>query len=146
MATPERVSRRLARPCSPAFADRLCVPFDVHFFQPFNAVSHNIARFSPDRFEQRPEKRQRKNAPVEFSPRRLHLDFPFALTGSGVADRQANGNSEAERAENRWHWIFAQKVFRAVQCPARFLLRFVPRLAHFRGGLLCCSTKLLTPS
>jgi hypothetical protein len=135
-----------ARPRSPAFTDRFCVPFHVHFLQPLNAVTHNVARFSPGRFEERPEKRQRKNAPVEFPPRRLQHDFAFAFAGSGVADGQANGDSEAECAENRWHRIFAQKIFRAVQRPARFLLRLVPRMAHFRGGFLCCSTKLLTPS
>ena len=145
VATLERLDRRSACPRPPAFADRLCVTFHVHFFQLFNTVSHNIARFFRCRFEQRPQKRQRKNAPVQFPPRRLHLDFPFTLTGSGVADGQANGNSEAECAENRWHRIFAQKIFRAVQCPARFLLRLVPRLAHLRGNFFCCSTELLTP-
>src|SRR5215467_4796825 len=42
-------SSRSARPSSPAFADWLCVPFYVHFFQSFDAVFHrirnNIGRF-----------------------------------------------------------------------------------------------------
>ena len=49
--------QRSARPRSPPFTDGFCVSFHVHFFQPFNAVSHNIFRFFAGRFEQRPEKR-----------------------------------------------------------------------------------------
>src|SRR5205823_13235577 len=111
----KKLRQRSACPRSPPFADRLCVVLYIHFFHPFTAVSHNIARFFPGRFEQWPEKWQRKNAPVEFSPRRLHDDFSFALAGSGVADRQANGNSEAECAENRWHRIFPHKIFGTLQ-------------------------------
>ena len=49
-----RLRQRLARPGSPPFTDRSCVAFHVHFLQPFNAGSHNIFRFLPGRFEQRP--------------------------------------------------------------------------------------------
>ena len=49
-----RLRQRLTRPGFPAFADRFCVAFHVHFLQPFHAVSHNIFRFLPGRFEQRP--------------------------------------------------------------------------------------------
>src|SRR5678815_2035275 len=84
--------------------------------------------------------------PVDFPPRRLQHDFAFAFAGSGVADGQANGNSDAECAENRWHRVFAHEMLGTLECPARLLFRLVPRLAHFRGSFLCCSTKLLTPS
>src|SRR6476469_2742552 len=105
---------RSARPRFPAFADRLRVILYVHFFPLLNAVSHEILRFFAGRFEQRPEKWQRKNAPVEFSPRRLHHDFSFAFTWSGVADGQADGDSKAERAENSRHRIFAHEIFGAL--------------------------------
>src|SRR5262249_22864352 len=140
------IRQDLARPSSPALADWLGVLFDVHFLQPFNAVSHYIFRFFPGRFEQRPEKRQRKKAPVEFPPRRLQNDFLFAVAGRGVTDGEPNGDSEAERAENSRHWIFPHEIFGTLKCPARFFFGLVPRLAHLRGNFLCCMTKLLTPS
>src|ERR1700745_1530549 len=131
------------RPRFPAFSDRFCVPFYVNLFQLLDAVSHKILRFVARRFEQWPQKRQRKNAPVDFSPWRLPLDFPFALVGSGVADGQANGNSKAECAENRWYRIFAHEILGTLECPARLVFRLVPLMANLRGNLFCCSTKLL---
>ena len=115
--------RRLARPRFPAFTDGLRVLLYVHFFPLFNAVSHDIFRFFAGRFEQRPEKWQRKNAPVEFPPRRLQFDFPFALARGGVADGQANGDSKPKCAENSRHRIFAHEIFATLS--ARFAFSFV---------------------
>src|SRR4029453_19225825 len=92
------------------------------------------------------EKRQRKNAPIEFPPWRVQHDFPFTLAGSGVADRQANVDCEAECAENGRHWILAHEMFGTLECPARLVFGLVPLLAHLRGNFFFCSTKLLTPS
>src|SRR3954463_2358449 len=94
-----------ARPRFPALANRLCVLLYVHFFPLFNAVSHKVLRFLAGRFEQRPEKWQRKNAPVEFSPGCLFLHFAVALAGSSIADSQANDDSKPQCAENSRHRI-----------------------------------------
>src|SRR5207244_13173888 len=64
--------RSSARPRFPTLADRLGVTVYIDFFQPFDAVFHRFSRFFiffPGRFEQRPQERQRKQAPIEISQR-----------------------------------------------------------------------------
>jgi pimeloyl-ACP methyl ester carboxylesterase len=117
VAAEERLSRRSARPCFPAFADRLCVAFHVHFLQPFDAIFERLGRFFiffPGRFIEWPQKREREKSPVESSYWRFHLDLVFALARSNVTDREANGDAKPQRAENSRHGIFAQKTFRAL--------------------------------
>src|SRR5206468_11517480 len=70
--------------------------------------------------------------------------FPFASRCK--ADRQPNSDSESQRAKDGRHGIFAYEIFSALSRPARCLFRLVPRLAHGRGNLACCLTKLLTPT
>src|SRR6266513_4951159 len=103
-----------AGPRFPALTDRLCVLVHIDFFQPLDAVLHRIGHyfgrffiFFPGRFEERPEKRQRKNTPVHIPQRRLHLDFSLSLGGRGVADCEANRDSDPQRGEDRWHGVFA---------------------------------------
>src|SRR4029077_4849596 len=85
-------SRKLSestRPGFPAFANWLCVAVHVDLFQLFYAIFYCFSRtfiFFPRRFEQRPEKRQRKKTPVEISQRRLQLYFGLSLAGRCKAD------------------------------------------------------------
>src|SRR4029077_10940870 len=137
------------RPRFQALTNRLCVTVHIDFFQPFNSVSHYFSRlfiFFPGRFEERPEKRQGKNAPVQTSQGRLHFNFCLSLRAGGVADREANGDSDAQCTQDRRHRIFAHVMFGALTRAARFFLGVIRRLAHCRGDFVCCSTKLLTPS
>src|SRR5438128_436679 len=143
------MNRRSARPGFPTLADWLGVTVHIDFLQPFDAVFHRVGRFFiffPGRFEQWPEERQREQAPVEISQRRLHLNFRLLLRRGGVADRKANRDSNPQCAENGRHRIFAHEIFGALSRAAGFLFCSIPRLAHRRGNFPCCSTKLLTPT
>src|SRR6202022_1737186 len=57
----------------PAFADRFCVAVDVDVPGAIDAFLHRFGRVSVfflERFEERPEERQRKKTPVHVSKRR----------------------------------------------------------------------------
>src|SRR6266446_1906850 len=77
------------RPRLPAFADRFCVVVDVDVPGAIDAFLHCFGRVSVfflQRFEERPEERQRKKTPVHVSQRRSRLDF-LLLGAGGVTDR-----------------------------------------------------------
>src|SRR5204862_1732659 len=60
---------------------------------------------------ERPEKRQRKHAPVDAPERRFHFHF-FFVGARRVTNRQTNREPGHERAQNHRHRIFAKEQFR----------------------------------
>src|SRR5437879_7753804 len=85
------------RPGFPAFTDRLWVAVHVDLFQLFYAIFYSFSRsfiFFLGCFEQWPEKRQRKDAPVEISQRRFQLYFGVWLARRCNTDRQSERDSE----------------------------------------------------
>src|ERR1017187_10558628 len=132
-------------PGLPAFADRFGITINVDLTQPAHAVFEGIGRFFvffAGRFEQRPQKRERKKTPIQASERRLGLNFLFLWVGR-VTNGQSYGESDSERAKNSWHRILAQENFRAFARRARSLFRLFPSVASRLGNFL--SRLLQTP-
>src|SRR5579884_2052704 len=102
------------RPGFPAFANRFGITLHVDLPQPFHAAAHGVGdRVSrtfilfPERFEKRPEKGQRKNAPIQLFPGRFRRDLRLAFAARSIANCQANGDPHAKCAENGRHRVFA---------------------------------------
>src|SRR5919109_568153 len=101
------------RPSFPAFPHGFGVALDVDLFQAIDAFFDSfggiLVLFS-QRFEERPQKRERNNLPVDALKRPFH----FFLPGHGtVRNRQTYHSARSERTQNYRKGIFAQEQLSA---------------------------------
>src|SRR6267378_2133926 len=139
LAAPRRSGRSTSiRLRLPAFADWFCVAVDVDVPGAIDAFLHRFGRVSVfflERFEERPEERQRKKTPVHVSQRRFRLDF-LLLGARGVTDRQSDRETKGERAQDGGHGVFAQEKLGALAGHACFFFRLRPSVAGRRRNFV----------